>query len=660
MHPSKTAIRFSLLVLVLFFSATLFSAERLTVKKVDLLFNPISLEKNLLIYEDTTNTANPSFLLKNLSQFKPLVGFKGKNPTNAYYLTFSMTNSTPERIELALLFQNLTYVQLYVVRNGKVTERRVSGFFCKADSISRTDTRTHFEVDLEAADSVRFLIRVKHTKHQIPIFNFALQDNSHYDKASSSKQKIDFFFFGAFVIFFLSSVLSFSINHNRLYLWLAIYSFGISFYVLSVNGYLINILAPNHAPEMWWLNVIFPNAASFGALMLIQDFIKLKKNKPRLYHWLRGITLGVIVQLVASLIIGAITSNYLWLTWINVIGNCAENGIALIIITSIWKGLQRPQRLFIIGATGHILLMIMASALFAVVKERSLPILSLMTDIGGIIVISFYTISLSENTRLSEIEKYQALKALDALILVQNKRLEDKVALRTNELQEANLSLLKQREELEHRNEKIEILLKENHHRVKNNLQLISSLLELHLVKNRTEKFASIIADAKNRVNAMSLIHQMLFQNDNDAIIDMEKYIHLLLEQVGATQTIPLNTVITVECNDVLLDLDTAIPVGLIINELVTNVFKYAIDCSAHPKLAISLQEVTTGEYLLTVSDSGPGLPENYSTENVRGLGLYLIPRLCKQLQGSFTYHFREGAEFIVTFKNRGTRKQTM
>ncbi|HUW04904.1 MAG TPA: histidine kinase dimerization/phosphoacceptor domain -containing protein [Williamwhitmania sp.] len=639
-------------------STKLFSAERLIIQSANQLAKPILLKPYLAVYEDQSGLTNPDSLLQHPEWFKPLIGFPEKKATNPYYLKCALTNNSNKKVELALLFKNLTYVELFIVKDGKIVERRQSGFFCKAKNLAITDTRTHFEVDINAGDSVQFLIRVKHTKHQVPIFNFAIQDNALFDRATLVKQTFDFFFFGAFAIFFLASLLSFLTSRNRLYLWIAIYSFGISFYDLSINGYLITIIAPNHGPEMWWLNMVFVNLAGLGGLLLIQDFFQLKNQKPSLHKLLSIAIYTTVFQLIVGFTISIVSSNYLMITWLNVSGNCLANTLIIFVIVAAWNKLKQVQRLFALGAIGHVSMFILGSILVGVMKENSLPIISILTDVGGIIVISFFNIALGKSVWINEQEKYEVLQALDELRLAQNKLLEETVTIRTSELQVANQSLLNQRQELEHKNEKIEILLKENHHRVKNNLQLISSLLELHQEKEENERLAAIIADGKNRVKAMALIHQLLFQNDFGEVINMEEFIQQLLQQVKASSLTSDEIQFELRCSGIELDIDTAIPIGLIVNELLTNSFKHALCCVNHPLLRISLIEETAGNYRLDVWDNGPGLPANFNLKNDSNIGLYLIPRLCRQLQGSFAYEFSEGARFIVTFKETKTRKE--
>ncbi|SDC74888.1 histidine kinase dimerization/phosphoacceptor domain -containing protein [Williamwhitmania taraxaci] len=660
MSVRKYVNRYLLLLGIVLIPTTTFSQNILDIRSHNQITEGIPLEDYLSVYEDVEDTTNLTTLLHNPDLFNPLLGFKGKNPVSKYYLKFTISNKTSEQIDLALTFKNLTYVELYILDGNRIVKHKLSGTFQKADSINFTDSRTHFELMFGANTTTNILLVVKHTKHHMPPLNFVVREMQSHLKAKYTKQIYDFFILGAFFIFIILSILSFAFTRNKHYLWLTIYSLGMTSYGFLLNGYMLDAVFPNHAPIVWSIIAFLPNISSIGIILLIKDFFKLKTVTPFLNILLTWLVGSIIIQAFVSYSIIVIYSNYLFASKINVLWFSFQNIIVLVVAFKVWRNLHLPQRIFAIAAIAHAGLFIGGATLFFLLRERSNQILSIINDLGGVFVISFSTIAVAEQMRSSETEKYHALKSMDELRLKQNQFLEETVTIRTQELIIANSSLNEQKIELQNRNEKIEILLKEIHHRVKNNLQLISSLLELHLKKDSDDKLVSIIADGQNRVKAMSLIHQMLFQDENLAIISMEDYIYKLLEQVKTTYTSPRATEVIVDCHGIQFDLDTAIPLGLIINELVTNAFKYALYFSEYPKLSITLQKQTNEDYVLAVYDNGPGLPTNFDFQNNEGIGLHIIPRLCKQLHGSFSNSFNQGTTFTVTFKDTLTRKLTL
>lgn len=220
-----------------------------------------------------------------------------------------------------------------------------------------------------------------------------------------------------------------------------------------------------------------------------------------------------------------------------------------------------------------------------------------------------------------------------------------------------NKLIEKQRSQLQKSLGEKEILLKEIHHRVKNNLSVISSLLELQSSGIDDETAKAAIAVGQNRVSSIALIHQRLYQHENLAAIELNGFLQDLLRQVSSIFKKPgthLQTVINVP--ETLLDIDTAVPFGLIVNELLTNSYKYAFDGQREGLIKIDLQQ-NTDEFILTYADNGPGMAEGASLKNTTSIGLRLIHRLSKQLSGSATYKYENGSTFVIHFKDSNMRK---
>lgn len=199
-----------------------------------------------------------------------------------------------------------------------------------------------------------------------------------------------------------------------------------------------------------------------------------------------------------------------------------------------------------------------------------------------------------------------------------------------------------------------QLLLKEVHHRVKNNFQIVSSLLELQSKGIEDEKARELASEGKNRVRSMALIHQKLYQND-DLVIYFNEYIRNLVKEIQEMYGTDKKTKVSIEVPNVAFDIDTAIPLGLIINELVTNSFKYGLEQQG--ELNISMQETNTiGTYELAVKDNGKGMPKEFNFSKAKSLGLRLVKSLTKQLHGKVNYVNKEGAIFTILFKNSNAR----
>jgi two-component sensor histidine kinase len=155
----------------------------------------------------------------------------------------------------------------------------------------------------------------------------------------------------------------------------------------------------------------------------------------------------------------------------------------------------------------------------------------------------------------------------------------------------------------------------------------------------------------------MALIHHKLYQHENLATINIKEYIGQLFNQIMATLTTkPPNLVLDID-EEVSFDIDTAIPLGLILNELLTNTCKYAFEEGKEGELSIRLEQKAAGDYSLEVKDNGNGMPTDFNLVKARSLGLRLVRRLSKQLLGKATYKNDNGACFSIEFKDTALRK---
>lgn len=199
-----------------------------------------------------------------------------------------------------------------------------------------------------------------------------------------------------------------------------------------------------------------------------------------------------------------------------------------------------------------------------------------------------------------------------------------------------------------------ETLLREIHHRVKNNLQIISSLLNMQSEDIEDPKVLLSIQEGQSRVQAMSLIHQNLYQSENIDKVSIENYFKELTNYLSAMYLGNSSTIkVEIETANILFDFDTAIPLGLIVNELVSNAYKHAF---IKQKEGIILIKITTEnqlDYRLIVSNDGEPLPADFDIHKSKSLGIKLVTILSKQLRGSFSHLIDEKqTAFEVLFKD--------
>ena len=195
-----------------------------------------------------------------------------------------------------------------------------------------------------------------------------------------------------------------------------------------------------------------------------------------------------------------------------------------------------------------------------------------------------------------------------------------------------------------------EVLLKEIHHRVKNNLQIISSLLDLQAGAISDPRAIAILRDSQNRVNSMGLIHERLYQAEDLARVDFAEYIQDLVNNLFYSYSIDVSTTrLTVDVADVALDVDRGIPCGLLINELVSNSLKHAFPDGRGGEIRIDLRQ-EEDKFILVVKDDGVGIPEEIDLQNSPSLGLKLVSTLVGQLRGRVVLERGKGTKFSIEF----------
>ena len=203
-----------------------------------------------------------------------------------------------------------------------------------------------------------------------------------------------------------------------------------------------------------------------------------------------------------------------------------------------------------------------------------------------------------------------------------------------------------------------EVLLKEIHHRVKNNLQIISSLLDLQANYVDDMETVTVLQESQNRVKSMAMIHEMLYQSNNLSNIEFSGYIRILVQDLLYSYGVKSNIKPVINVEHIILNIETAIPCGLIISELISNSLKYAFPDNRSGEIFISFDS-DEWEFELVIGDDGVGLPKDLDFKNVESsLGLRLVNMLVDQLDGSIELDRTNGTEFKIKFKELEYKKR--
>ena len=195
------------------------------------------------------------------------------------------------------------------------------------------------------------------------------------------------------------------------------------------------------------------------------------------------------------------------------------------------------------------------------------------------------------------------------------------------------------------------LLIKEVHHRVKNNLQIISSLLKLQANNLSDSQSIDAFNESQQRIRSMALIHEKLYKNGNFVKLNLEEYVKDLLNSLFITYKLSTYRVSrNIEIGNIPVDVDIAITLGLLINEIVTNSIKYALSNADEGIISIKLKSYEKNCYSLLIKDNGKGFPAEINIDESESLGIMLIKTLTEQLQGTIKFNSNNGAEVIIDF----------
>jgi two-component sensor histidine kinase/HAMP domain-containing protein len=233
----------------------------------------------------------------------------------------------------------------------------------------------------------------------------------------------------------------------------------------------------------------------------------------------------------------------------------------------------------------------------------------------------------------------------------------NRINISQRELQEKIKEISEKNQLLESSLREKDILIREVHHRVKNNLQVISSLLALQANKLNEPDLTEAFKESQNRIRSMALVHEKLYKTSNFAKLEMEEYVNQLIGYLFNSYNINSSKIQTsVEIDNILVNIDTAIVLGLIINETVTNSLKHAFNSNGEGRISITLKKLEDNSYVLIIKDSGTGFPDDFNFEKSDTLGLLLVNTLVDQLEGKVEFDTNHGAEIRILFSVPNTQ----
>jgi two-component sensor histidine kinase len=558
--------------------------------------------------------------------------------TDAVWLRFDVSKATEGDFYLQINAAFMDSLALYAVTNGQVKEVQWSGDNYVFSKRAVQVTTFLFPLNIRTGDTQAYLLRAK----TMQPFYFLLRTGT-LKAFMEDTHILDFkqgIYFGFMMLMVLYNLFLFSSTKDKLYLLYVAYVMSISWFMSSVYQYIFEYIWPNF-PIFNQYAVASSGLTILTATLFTRRFLNTQQQTPRL-HRISNLFLGLGI-FVLVLVCTPFQIHALGLAQ----GSIMAMAIFFLVtgITIFYQGYQPAQ--FYLFAWSFLIIGFMAAILGDMGVLPVIPHINPM-QIGSALEVALLSFALANRMKLYKKQREDAQNLLfmqtkenERILTHLNEILEGQVNERTAELQNS-LGVIQEQ------SDKLTILMKELHHRVKNNLQIVSSLLNIQAYGLKDKDAVRALQESKHRVDAMSLIHQHLYQTDDSGHLDIKAYTTNICESLMyAYGYSHHNFSLTVEVPQLYFDIDKAIPIGLIINELVTNSFKYAYENVDKPALSVIL--TPDFPYTFNVIDNGNALTKADWERKTMSFGKQLILSLTQQINGKLTLHTESGTHFKIT-----------
>lgn len=632
-------------VFCLFAPFQLKAQKTITVADAD--FNKrIRLGKELLAFEDPSGRVS----IEKMVEMKPFsANFKVGGPRSVYWMKLRLQNTSNEAIDLVYSHGRMSSANLYQVKGDSVVFHAKSGEYLKGSEMASGESRYSLTFRLEAGASDDFYLRIQNTRDRGPKLFVGLKGITRHHADLNKKYITNFTLIGALSIFIFYAISLFIVHKNKPYLWLSLMIFGFAAYTFAVNGYLTDWLFPEYPKLSKTFSPPLGQFGKFCMLMLLLTFLNVKEQHPKWYRVFQGLIVMYALRFMYMYYITIVHEDFGMSTFIGSVTALVTNLVYIAFVISVFRKLNTGKKVFAIGLLIYAIGIVMVGY-FWIFQTSGRAIGGLISAIIGIVEVLLFIVGLSIEMRQHEVDKNKALVRINQMQTDQTRKIEQEVVERTAEINSQKI-------ELEERNDRIETLFREVHHRVKNNLQLISSLLNMQQEWSSTEDPAKAIEDSRSRVVAMSMIHQFLYRTDDISTIDFRQYAEGLANRLDEIQVEKVAYELTIDFDkDYVFDIDTSISLGLILNELITNSYKHALLDKRELEIGLALKADKDGYFRMAYSDNGSPIAAPFDEVVKKGFGLRLASRLSRQLQGAFEYEYRNRNCFTVTFAGQELR----
>lgn len=592
-----------------------------------------ALEVSYLTDDEGTLSINEIRILKKEGAFRPFdmdhanLGYTDK----VYWLTGRLSNDSPnpEKLVLDVPFPGIDHMTVYRIKDGHMVSYTVGD---REPFAAREIDYAGFAIPLaiDRFGSTEFFLRVE-TGGTMSL-NMKLYDYGEFFSHISAMNLILGIYYGAVLIMLIYNFILFLFLKDISYFNYVAFHFFLFFVQFALNGLGYQYLWADWPELNRYIVPVALNLTSIFMITFFMSFIRTARLVPAMHRYLKYfLQLQLLLLVLAFVIPLHIEVQILTYQVIFVLLGL------MAIVTYITITKRTPEAKFYLIAWGFFL----GGSLLTVLQNDGLIPTSFLTlygsQIGALIELALLSVGLAYRYK----EMHSRLVAKDAQLRMLNTSLEEKVHERTRDAYEKNSLLIR-----EVANKKT--LLRELYHRVKNNLQVISSLLSLQASRIDDPHYKEIFRQNQQRIKSMSLLHEHLYQSGSLDTIQMDEYIHTLVREIRGSYPSEHIT-FTVSCGSVELDLERAILTGLITNELVTNAVKYAFKGIPDPEITINLSQEKE-RIILEIRDNGIGMEADAPTGE-KSLGKKIVKTLVTlQLKGTIVQKDENGVAYRIEF----------
>ena len=604
------------------------------------LYGETLIQKSYIIDKEKAYTQENIY--ENRAKFSPLLdtksafGFLNETVWIHLHLTNDTNKSQVNVVEFP--YPLLDYIEVLKYENGVLIEKYKTGDLTSFDTRKEESNTFVIPYELKALSSQEFIIGISSKGPLNLKMNFI--SKKEFFQTSKENAMILGVYYGAIIIMLIYNLILFFIIKEKVYFYYVVFHFFYLFVQLALNGIGFEYIWPN-TPEInsyFFLSVMA--ITNYFAILFSLSFLDIQKYHPKLFKYFKVLTFTFITLFGLNFLLPyEIMAKVITITSAVSLISLFISGVYVLIVD------RTASSKFFVSAWSFFLLGVLLTQIsflgFLPVNFFTLY----GNQIGAFIELALLSIALAYryNTLFIKLTK----KEIELRLF--NDELEKTIKERTQTINKKNIQLNK---EIKNKN----ILNKELFHRVKNNLQMISGILHMHSKKVEDETAQEVLKHSIQTISSMGMIHEKLYKSDNLEAIDFHKYLLELISYIKqslSTKEIEFN----IECEDIMITLQNAVPLGLIVNEIITNSLKHAFNGTSleSMKITVKMRKDDEGKVELNISDNGVGFQTSQLKKN---FGFKLIESLATyQLEASLEFYNMNGFAYCIKFKDRQSEK---